>query len=451
MTDTYDLFVIGSGTAAMVASHRMAAAGWSVAVADYRPFGGTCALRGCDPKKVLVGAVQVTDDVRRMTGRGVVAADAHIAWRELIEFKRSFTVPVPAKQEKQYAEKGIATYHGRVRFKSRNTLDVDGNAVEARHVLIATGASPVPLRFPGAEHLITNEEFLELEELPKRIVLVGGGYIAAEFSHIAARAGAQVTVLQRGERMLPQFDPDLVGWLLERSGQLGVDVRTEHAVTAVAKSGGAFGVTAESRHGAKAHVESDLVVHAAGRIPDLEGLDLDAASVERDDHGRLKLNDFLQSVSNATVYAAGDAAQKGPPLTPVASHDAKVVARNLLEGNRHKPDYRGVPSVAFTIPPIARVGLNEQEAREKGLKFRMKSQSVPDWFSARRVAETVYGFKVLIDETTDRILGAHLIGPHADEVINVFSLAIRNDLTAAALKNMIFAYPTSAADIPYML
>lgn len=163
------------------------------------------------------------------------------------------------------------------------------------------------------------------------------------------------------------------------------------------------------------------------------------------------MNDFLQSVSNPSVYAAGDAAQNGPPLTPVASHDAKIVASNLLEGNRHTPDYRGVPSVAFTIPPIARVGLSEQEGRERGLTFRITSKNVADWYSARRVAETVYGFKVLVEESTGRILGAHLVGPHADEVINIFGLGIRNELTAAALKNMIFAYPTVSSDVAYML
>lgn len=260
MPNSYDLFVIGSGTAAMVASHRVAAAGWKVAVADYRAYGGTCALRGCDPKKVLVGAVQVIDDVRRMTGRGVAATETHIDWRQLMEFKRSFTGPVPANQEKRYAEKGIDTYHGRAQFTRRNTLEVGGHAFEARHVLIATGARPAPLRFPGEEHLITNEEFLELEELPKRIVLVGGGYIAAEFSHIAARAGANVTILQRGDRILPQFDRDLVGSLLERFHQLDIDVRTGHSVTAVARTGAAFVVTAESSDHRKTNVEADLVV-----------------------------------------------------------------------------------------------------------------------------------------------------------------------------------------------
>jgi glutathione reductase (NADPH) len=196
--------------------------------------------------------------------------------------------------------------------------------------------------------------------------------------------------------------------------------------------------------------EADLVVHAAGRVPDLDALNLSAAGVAVE-KGRLVLNEFLQSVSNPAVYAAGDAAAKGPPLTPVSSHDGKVVAANLLEGNRHRPDYRGVPSVAFTLPPIAAVGLGEGEAHAAGLKFRVKSEKVPDWYTARRVAETVYGFKTLIEDGSERVLGAHLVGPHADEVINLFALAIRHDLTADDLKQTIFAYPTVASDIGSML
>ncbi len=454
MAKAYDLIVIGSGTAAMVASNRLASAGRKVAVMDYRPFGGTCALRGCDPKKMLITGAQVIDDIGRMAGRGVVTEDARIAWRDLMAFKRTFTGPVPAKQEKRYAEKGIDAYHAEARFTGPNAVELDGgDRLEARYIVIAAGARPMPLGFPGAEHLVTNEEFLEFDELPRRIVLVGGGYIAAEFSHIAARAGAEVTVLQRGGRMLPQFDPDLVGWLMENYRGAGIDVRTRTPVEGVEKTNAGFVVRARSEAdgGQPVAVEADLVVHAAGRIPDLDPLHLDAAGVERDGRGRIKLNEFLQSISNPAVYAAGDAAQVGPPLTPVSSHDAKVVAGNLLDGNRHRPDYRGVPSVAFTPPPIASVGLGEREAREKGLKFRVQSQFVPDWYTARRLAERVYGFKTLVEEGTDRVLGAHLVGPHVDEVINLFGLAIRHGLTAEDLKTTMFAYPTGASDIGYML
>lgn len=448
MSDKYDLLVIGTGTAAMVAAMRVRSAGRSVAVVDFRPFGGTCALRGCDPKKMMIGGADAADHAWRMEGRGV-EGEMRLEWPGLLAFKRSFTDPVPQKHEQRYGEKGIDTFHGRARFTGPNTLDIDGQAVEADHILIAAGAEPMQLGIPGEEHLIDNEGFLELKTLPKRIVLVGGGYIASEFSHIAARAGAKVTILQHGERMLKHFEPELVEWLMDKFQELGIDVRTETEVTAIESGGAGYRVKAKGPDG-EVIVEADLVVHAAGRAPALGDLDLDAAKIKHE-NGRLVLNEHLQSVSNPAVYAAGDAAQMGPPLTPVSSHDAKVVAANLLDGNSHTPNYKGVPSVAFTIPPIAAVGLTEAKAREKGLKFRMKSERGENWFTARQAAEKVYGFKVLIAEETDLVLGAHIVGPHADEVINLFALAIRHGLTAEQLKTTMFAYPTGASDIGYML
>ncbi|EAS49961.1 MAG: NAD(P)/FAD-dependent oxidoreductase [Aurantimonas coralicida] len=448
MAISYDLLIIGTGTAAMVAAMRVRAAGWSVAVADFRSFGGTCALRGCDPKKMMIGGTDAADHAWRMQGHGV-EGDTHLEWPGLLAFKRSFTVPIPDKHEQRYEEKGIDTFHGRARFTGPNTLDIGGTPVEARHVLIAAGAEPLRLGIPGEEHLIDNEGFLELERLPKRIVLVGGGYIAAEFSHIAARAGAKVTIFQHGERMLKHFDPDLVGWLMDKFRDLGIDVRTDAEVTAIEKSGEGYRVSAMDLDG-ELTVEADLVVHAAGRKPALTDLDLAAAGIKHE-NGRLVLNAHLQSVSNPTVYAAGDAAQMGPPLTPVSSHDAKVAAANLLEGNKQRPNYDGVPSVAFTIPPIAAVGLTEAEARDKGMKFGMKSARAEGWFTARQAAEKIYGFKVLVDKETDLVLGAHLVGPHADEVINIFALAIRHGITAEKLKSTMFAYPSGASDIGSML
>jgi glutathione reductase (NADPH) len=376
MTKTYDLVVIGTGTAAMVAAMRVRASGWKVAVIDFRPFGGTCALRGCDPKKVLRAGAEVVDSVARMRSHGV-AGDISVRWPELMSFKRTFTDPVPHRHERSYAEKGIDTFHGCARFTDPNVITVDGTALEARHFLIAAGAEPVKLHIPGEEMLATSTDFLNLERLPPRIVLVGGGYVAAEFSHIAARAGAQVTVLQRGERMLTHFDPDLVAWLMQKFRDVGIDVRTRTAVEAIEKTRSGFTVRASSQ-GKPTTFQADAVVHAAGRAPSLEALNLDAAGVAVE-KGRLKLNEFLQSTSNPAIYAAGDAAQRGPPLTPVASHDAKIVAANLLEGNRHQPNYRGVPSVAFTVPPIAAVGLSEAHAREQGLRFRTHSEKASDW------------------------------------------------------------------------
>lgn len=444
----FDLIVIGTGTAAMVAAMRVRNAGWSIAVIDEKPFGGTCALRGCDPKKMLVAGADVIDAQRRMSPNGI-DGEVRIVWPELIAFKRSFTVPIPAKHEQLYHEKGIATFHGSARFTAPNSLEVDGTELRARHILIASGAVPVTLDIPGEEHLIGHEDFMAMESLPRRIALVGGGYIAAEFSHIAARAGAQVTILQRGERMLKNFEPELVGWLMEAFERIGVRVVTNAAVTAIEPNGSRFAVSAEAE-GKEVRIDADLVVHAAGRAPALERLNLAAANIATDGP-RLKLNDFLQSVSNPAVYAAGDAAEVGPPLTPVSSHDAKVVAANLLKGNHAKPDYRGVPSVAFTIPRIARVGMGEKEARRSGLSYRVKCERASSWFTARQAAEPVYGYKTLVEKETRRILGAHLVGPHADEVINIFGLAIRHDLTADDLRKTIFGYPTGASDVGYML
>lgn len=449
MTKTYDLVAIGTGTAASVAASQCRSAGWQVAVIDHLPFGGTCALRGCDPKKVLMGAAESIDHARRMGGKGVAGGKPSIDWHELMHFKRTFTEPVPGMKERSFVGRGIDAYHGRARFVGPRTVAVGDDILEGRFVLIAVGAVPVRLRIPGETHVISSSEFLELDQLPKRLILLGGGFIAAEFAHIAARAGAHVTILQQADRMLKPFDPDLVGWLMENLGDIGVDVRLNTRVTAVEKSPGGVAVHA-SADGKDVVFEADLAVHAAGRVPDLESLDLAAAGVESE-KGRLKLNDFLQSVSNPAVYAAGDAASKGPPLTPVAGHDAKVAATNMLHGNQQKPNYLGVPSVAFTIPPIASVGLGEKQAREQGLKFCVQHRKTADWYTARRVGETVYGFKVLVEEGSDRILGAHLIGPHVDEVINIFALAIRNNLTARDLKATMFAYPTGASDISYML
>lgn len=446
--NAFYLIVIGTGTAAQVASARVRKAGRSVAVIDRLPFGGTCALRGCDPKKMLLSGAEVVDAAHRMRPHGVTG-QLQIDWRELIAFKRTFTDLVSENRERSFEHQGIPTFHGAAHFVAPDAVEVGGQVLSSRHILIASGAQPFPLTFPGSEYLATSDAFMELERLPERIVMVGGGYIAAEFSHIAAYAGAKVAVLQRGDRMLTAFDPDLVSWLIEKFRGIGVDVRTENTVTSIERANDGYTVHVQTKAGVES-VEADLVVHAAGRVPALGDLDLSAGNVATD-RGRLSLNQFLQSNSNPIVYAAGDAAGKGPPLTPISSHEGKIVARNILDGNREIPDYRGVPSVAFTLPPIASVGLSEEAARKNGIKVRTKSALEPNWFTARRVGETVYGYKTIIDEDSGRILGAHLIGPQVDEVINLFGLAIRHAMTAQDLKNAIFAYPTGASDIGYML
>ena len=447
--NTHDLIVIGTGTAAGVVASGCRKAGWSVAVIDHQPFGGTCALRGCDPKKMLIAAAEVIDGFERMGGIDTVKGEVHIDWAALQRHKRSFTDPVPDKRERAYAKQGIDAYHGRAHFSGRDTVVVDGKTLKARQIVIAAGAEPVRLPIEGAEHLALSDDFLELESLPRRIVLVGGGYIGFEFAHIAARAGASVTVLNRGPLALTGFDPDLVAMLVERTRTLGVEVRFGHEVKAVRKRGGGFEVEAEGPNG-RIVIETDLAIHSGGRAPALEALDLDAAGIAHD-QGRLTLDATFRSTSNPAVYAAGDAAGGPLPLTPVAALEAHAVVDNLLGKQAATVDYTGIPSAVFTLPPLARVGLLEAEARAQGLRFKVKHERVPDWYTARRVNEPCYGYKVLVEEDSGRILGAHLIGPDAAEVINLFGFAMRSGLTADAIRHAIFTYPTAASDIESML
>lgn len=442
MAKRFDFVAIGSGTAAQVAVHRTADAGKSCAVIDFRPYGGTCALRGCDPKKMMVSGEEALAWLHRMRGKGI-DGDAVLNWRDLQAFKRSFTDPVPQKQEGRYERKGIATFHGKARFTGAQTLAVNGETIEAEHILIATGAVPRPLGIEGEDLLTHSDEFLELEQLPKHILFVGGGYIAAEFAHLAARDGANVTIAQRG-RLLKAFDPDIVSWLQPSFDELGVTV-IDGEVTGVRRDQDGLRVEVGEQH-----IIVDMAVHSAGRVPALGELDLEAGKIALDD-GRLALTPQLRSRTNPNVYAAGDAAAKGPPLTPVSSHDAKVVVENILRQSGRELNYQGVPSVLFTVPPAARAGMLEQEAQDAGHDFRVNAQFHPDWFTARRLNADIYGHKVLVEKGSERILGAHLVGPGVEEVINLFGLAIRHGLTAVDLQTTMFAYPTGASDVGYMV
>jgi len=450
MAEPFDLIVIGTGSGGSAPAYRCRAAGWRVAVLDDLPYGGTCALRGCDPKKVLVGAADLADWNRRMQGRGVTG-DAHISWPDLMRFKRTFTDPVPANREKAFEKAGIATYHGPGRFVSPEELAVDGQVLAARHFVIAAGAKPRRLGVPGEEYLVTSTAFLELDQLPPRIAFVGAGYIAFEFAHVVRRAGVQATIIGR-RSPLRHFEQDLVTRLVAHTRSLGIDVRVDTEVTAIERRGAGYRLQLHGQGRAES-VDADLVVHGAGRVPNTEGLALGAANVATEPNGGVRVNEFLQSVSSPRVYAAGDAAASpgGLPLTPVAAYEGVIVAANLLKGNALRPDYRGIASVVFTVPPLAGVGLTEAKAREQQLDIRVKTQDTSSWYSNRRVAETSAMFKVIVENQTDRVVGAHLLGPHAEEVINLFALAIRSGVPATDLKHLLYAYPTSGSDVPYMI
>ncbi|MDE2571583.1 MAG: NAD(P)/FAD-dependent oxidoreductase [bacterium] len=445
----FDLIVIGTGSAGVTTAFACREAGWSVALIDSRPFGGTCALRGCDPKKVLVGLAELADWSRRMHRKGITN-EIHVDWPALMRFKRSFTEPVPAKRERSFAEAGIAAFHGRARFTDRTTVQVGAESLAARFVVIANGAKPMDLGIPGQEYLTTSEGFLDLDTLPDRIVFVGGGYISFEFAHVAARIGAHVQILHRGQRPLGGFDPDLVEQLTRASRDLGIDIHLNTEVLAIEKQNGQLVIRAKQSD-TEERFAADLVVHGAGRVSEIDDLRLDVACVARTKRG-VAVNEYLQSTTNSSVYAAGDAAAgPGLPLTPVAATEGEIVAENLLHGNRRTANFNGLASIVYTVPALAAVGLGEAGARERGLRFHVRAGDTSTWYSPRRLGVEHSGYKVLIDEREGLILGAHILGPHAEELANLFSLAIHRGIPAKDLGNAPYAYPTGASDIEYMV
>ena len=311
---TFDLVVIGTGTAASTTASECSSAGLSVAIIDSLPFGGTCALRGCDPKKVLVEAAKIIDSNQRHENKGIIGSQGvHIKWSDLIRFKRTFTDPFPKSREDGYINAGIVPFHGHARFIGPTAVKVkkvdSGNnnndiILRGKHILIATGSKPMNLNIPGSESIITSDQFLELgcDNLPDRVVFIGGGYISFEFAHIAARSGSNVTILHRGKQPLEHFDPDLVNRLVQRSRDSGIDVRLEAAVKSIDKSSSSSlssPTTTTSNHNdrnnlvvrysssdtskknnrnngetALLKIEADMVVHGAGREPNIDGLDL---------------------------------------------------------------------------------------------------------------------------------------------------------------------------------
>jgi glutathione reductase (NADPH) len=447
MNKSYNLIVIGTGAGGSTAAYKCRKEGWTVAEIDHNPFGGTCALRGCDPKKVLVGAAELIDYSKRLNGKGV-EGKLKINWKELIKFKRSFTEHVPENREKSFKDAGIETFHGTAKFISENIIEVDENKLIGKNILIANGAKPVKLNIEGVEYINYSDQFLELDELPADIIFVGGGYISFEFAHIAALAGSNVTILHRGKRPLEGFDEDLVELLIKKSKEIGIKVELNTEVKSISKSGDNFIVIANNG-GIEKKFHANLVVHGAGRIPELDEMDLDKGNVKREKKG-VTVNEYLQSITNPIVYSAGDsAATKGLPLTPVATMESHIAASNLLNGNKKKPDYAAIPTVVFTQPPLASVGLKVEDASEKGLKFDVNFKETSDWYSSKRINEKYSAIKTITEKDTGKILGAHLFGHNSEELINIFALAIKYKIPASELRTIIYSYPTRSSNISY--
>ncbi len=441
----FDVIVVGTGVAGQTAAEELAAAGKRVAIVDQREFGGTCLLRGCEPKKVLYAAAEVVERARAQSGRGT-SGDLTLDWPALIAFKRTFTDPMSARIERTFADAGIVRVHGSARFTSPTAIEADGAPMSADAYVLATGAVPIPLGIPGEEFVSDSETFMAAETLPARIVFIGGGFVSFEFAHIAAAAGAHVSILHRGPHVLKGFDQDLADALAQAYRASGIEVHTGAPVTEVRRAGEALEVVC----GTGMVVSCDMVVHGAGRAPDLIGLGLEAAGVAYGPRG-IEVGASMLSASNPRVYAVGDAAALGAPLTPVGVAQARVARANILEPGSATFEPPAIPSVVFSSPPLAIVGRTEDEARAAGLDIEVKVSDMAGWTSSLRTGTRVAAAKTIVERSTGRIIGVHLLGHGAEEVVNVFAAAMIGGVTADEMRSAIWAYPTDGSNIVYLL
>ncbi|MFO7709349.1 MAG: NAD(P)/FAD-dependent oxidoreductase [Desulfobacterales bacterium] len=448
----YDVIIVGSGTAGQTAAYDLKEAGMRVAVVEKsdRP-GGVCAQSGCQPKKWFYETAEAVAKCRHLVGKGITAPPQG-SWPDVLKEKAAFTSAVPGRTVDGFDEAGIDFIEGSACFQDRETLSVGDRSLRARFFVIAAGARPMPLPFPGANHLLTSDAWLEQHSLPERIVFVGGGFIAFEFAHFAARLGPEtcrLVILEAAERPLGPFDAEMVDLLVEATQAAGIDVRTGVEITSVEKSGGVFRVNVADGPS----LPADQVVHGAGRVADIEELGLDAAGVERSRAG-IRIDAHMRT-SNPKVFAIGDCAAT-VQLARVADVEGHVAAKNILaEKVRGKPavvDYDAVPAVLFSYPQLAMVGKTEAALEQEKTPYRKSVAKNLRWPTYRRVGLEHAAYKIMVGKD-GRFLGAHFLSDSASGMVNAIRLAMLNGLTAGEFyeQSIMGPYPTRESDLIYML
>jgi glutathione reductase (NADPH) len=447
--DNCDVLILGGGNAGMGVTVPTRTAGLSVTMVEARDLGGTCPNRGCTPKKILVAAAHALHEIERARAHGISVGEPQLDWSALIEREKEMIRPIPGRLGALMADRGVEVVSGEAVFVGPNDVRIGDRVITARHIVIATGSKPRMLPIPGADHMITSDEVLSERELPREVVFVGGGVIAFEFAHVYARAGAKVTILEVTPHVLPGFDADAVARIQAESERIGIAIKTDITVKRIEAHHGRLRVTFVQA-GSEQELAAERVVNGAGRIANMDLLDLEAAHV-RHRNGRIEIDDFLGSTSNPAVHACGDVLWTSAQLSPIATYEGQIVGRNIVEGPVVKPDYSSIPSCVYTVPALASVGLTQAKAEELGHKLKIHCNDMSGWLSSRTYNEPVAWAKVIVDEVTDRILGAHIVGHAGEELIHVFALAMKFGITAGAIRDTVYAFPTFSADIKSML
>ncbi|MFC3151741.1 glutathione-disulfide reductase [Litoribrevibacter euphylliae] len=457
----YDLFVIGAGSGGVRAARMAAAQGAKVAVAESRYFGGTCVNVGCVPKKLFVYASEYSHIAKSSQGFGWDININDFDWKTLLNNKNSEIDRLNGIYGRLLDNSGVDVFEGEARISGASTIkdvaesegtvssthriSVNGEEIEAKRVLIATGGWPVKPDIKGAELAITSNEFFFLDELPKKVVVVGGGYIAVEFAGILNGLGVETVLSYRGDKVLRGFDEDVRSHLTEELSKSGIRLDLNRSPVEIVQADSGYRVEFSQGESERA----DLVVFATGRKPLTESLGLENTSIELDASGAIKVDEFFET-SEPGIFALGDVINR-VQLTPVALHEAMRFVANEFKGlPKQGMDYSDIASAVFSQPNVGTVGLSEEQAREQYSNIDIYRSSF------RALKETISGsetktlMKIVVDKDSDKVIGMHMVGDHAGEIIQGFAAAMKMGITKTVLDSTVGIHPTSAEEFVTM-
>jgi glutathione reductase (NADPH) len=443
----YDLFVIGAGSGGVRAARFSANYGARVAIAEDMFMGGTCVNVGCIPKKLFVYAAHYHEDFADSAAYGwtVEAPGADdFNWRTLVENKDAEIKRLNGIYERLLGNSGVEIVNGRATLVDAHTVAVNGKEYSAKTILVATGGWPVVPDIPGKEHIVTSTEAFYLDELPKRAIVVGGGYIAVEFAGIFNGIGVDTTLMYRGPLFMRGFDQDIRTHLAGEMAKKGIDMRFSTNIASIEKTDAGLVATCEDG----STVETDLIMYATGRAPKVAGLGLEALGVAMEDNGAIIVDDqFKTSVDS--IYAIGDVIDR-LQLTPVALAEGMAVAKTLFRDEPSTADYDHVATAVFSQPPVGTVGLTEEEARERHgdvAIFRSTFRALKHTLTGRDEQTMM---KMIVDKKTDKVLGVHMVGADAGEILQGIAVALKAGATKAVFDSTIGIHPTLAEEFVTM-
>ncbi|NLR10663.1 MULTISPECIES: NAD(P)/FAD-dependent oxidoreductase [Lactobacillaceae] len=439
----FDSVVIGGGPGGLAAAYGLQAQGMTVAVVERDLWGGTCPNRGCDPKKILMAAVETQGRAEALQGHGLTSVP-QIDWPALMAAKRAYTEKIPAGTKQGLVATKIATFHGTASFNADGTLTVGTETLTAANWLIATGQTPRIPQIEGAQWLNTSNEFLDLDHLPADITLMGAGYVGVELAAIASAAGSRVHLIHHSDRPLRAFDGDLVKDLLDRLKADGVDVQLNTDITAVAPADDQFKVTTATGES----WTTGMVFATAGRRPMVDDLHLDRVHVATTPHG-ITVNGQLQT-TNPHIFALGDVVDRPQPkLTPVAGFEGRYLTQVLTQPDVPDIVYPVIPSVVYGKSQLAQLGVTPAQAAQDTDRYQVNDLDLTHWYSYQRIQDPHARIKVVVAKKTGRIVGASVLSTEAEQVINYLDFVTTNHMSSADISQTITAYPTLASDLTY--